>query len=216
MRVLKSLAEAKIGQRLEFTYYGGENPGTIRTVDVTAVEDDRIRGMDLEKDEPRQYLFYKAARIKVVIECLRLTPELEAEHLVKQEAPTESLPTHRTRRLPLSFPAARDLLHQQIDSLNGEDLAEVLGEVQGEDRARFDAESGVVIMERDVLIPHCEVSEKTLNGAACIDWVNEDGERFTTTFLHEGRKLHLMQDTTEVSAETLIKGIAQHLGLTIS
>jgi hypothetical protein len=106
----------------------------------------------------------------------------------------------------MSFIEARMTLHDAIDKLNGEDLAEVLAEVQGEDRARFDAPSGQVVLERDVVIPHCDTIQLcAVNGAQGVevDWVNEDGESLTTTFPCS-------------DAESLIKEIAQHLGLTIS
>ena len=222
MNALKSLAEAQVGQRLSFVYYGGETPGTARQVDVEEVRDDRIVGTDVVKQETRQYLFEKAAIIVVVTPIAQvdaLVADLDihqpAEAACDVEPEAEAMPTTRVRRMPMSFPAARDRLHQQIEALNGEDLAEVLGEIEGEDRSRFDAESGQVILERDVLIPHCEVNDGNDKGAS-IDWVNEDGVRLTTTFFHNGDRVLLQEGDNYVTAEDLITKIAQHLGLTIS
>ena len=224
MKDLKSLADAKVGQRLSFAYYGGETPGRTRQVDVTEVLDDRIVGTDVEKRETRQYMFDKAAVVVVVHEPVAMVAALEADLDENQpiaaeaacDVTVEPIPTTRVRRTPLSFPAARDLLHQQIDALNGDDLAEVLGEIQGDDRAKFDAANGQVVLERDVVLPHCVVNDNAHTGAAGIDWVNEDGERITTTFLHDGDTVRLHSGSTEVSAESLVTEIAQHLGLTIS
>ena len=224
MKDLKSLAEAKVGQRLSFAYYGGETPGRTRQVDVTAVLDDRVIGEDVEKKEQRQYMFDKAAIVVVIHEPVAMVAALEADLDENQpivaeaacDVTTEALPTTRVRRMPLSFELARDVLHQQIDALNGDDLAEVLGEIQGEDRAKFDAANGQVILERDVVLPHCIVNDKAHTGAAGIDWVNEDGERITTTFLHDGDRVRLHLSDSEISAENLIREIATHLGLTIS
>jgi len=211
MSALESLEEAKVGQRVSFAYYGGENPGTTRLVDVEEIRNDRIIGMDVTKQEKRQYLFTKAAVTVVVVDKPQAPVAAEAVCDMELE------PATRVRRLPMDFTTARDLLHQQIDSLHGEDLAEVLAEIQGEDRATFDANSGQVIMERDVLVPHCEVNMDDGHcGAAGIDWVNEDGERLTTTFLHDGDAIRLFNTDNEVGAEILIAEIAQHLGLTIS
>lgn len=211
MSALESLDKAQVGQRLSFAYYGGENPGTTRMVDVEEMRDDRMVGIDVDKQETRQYLFEKAAVVVVVDK-----PQPVAADAACEVTPEDSQPATRVRRMPISFPAARDLLHQQVDGLNGDDLAEVLAEIQGEDRARFDADSGQVILERDVLIPHCEVNDKAHKDCAGIDWVNEDGVRLTTTFFHDEDKVRLYNGTEEVCVETLISDIARHLGLTIS
>lgn len=222
MSVLKSLADAQVGQRVSFAYYGGSNPGDVRVVDVKEVLDDRICGVDIDKQEDRQYLFEKAAIITVIstvalpVDQVNALVVADLDENQEAPAPTEGLPTIRVRRTPVSFPDARNLLHEHIDNLNGEELAEVLAELQGDDRARFDQPSGQVILEKDVIIPHCEVSNETLNDAASIEWVNENGERLTTTFLHEDNKIHLMLNTKEVDAESLIISIARHFGLTIS
>ncbi len=224
MSALKSLAEAQVGQRLSFAYYGGSTPGKTRSVDVEEVLDDRILGTDVAKNETRQYMFDKAAIVIVIHEPIAMVAALEADLDENQPIAAEAAcdvevdapPTTRVRRTPLSFPAARDLLHQQIDALNGDDLAEVLGEIQGDDRARFDESSGQVILERDMVIPHCVVNNDAHRGAAGIAWVNENGERLTTTFFHDDDHVRLYIGDNEVTAENLVREIAQHLGLTIS
>jgi hypothetical protein len=225
MNALKSLHEAQVGQRLSFSYYGGEHPGTTREVDVLEVRDDRIVGTDVDKQETRQYLFDKAAIIRVITPIAKvdaLVADLDDSYLDDNQPvaaeEVQSPPTTRVRSTRISFPEARRLLHQQIDTLDGEDLAEVLAEVQGEDRSLFDADNGAVVLEKDILVPHCEVNDHAHRDAAGIDWVNEDGVRLTTTFLHDGSRVVLYQgnDDNEITAENLITAIAQHLGLTIS
>lgn len=205
---MKSLVEAKVGQRLSFAYFGGSTPGAIREVDVEEVRDDRIVGVDVAKQKTRQYLADKAALIQVVSEPAVVTPPLAAEAACDVE-------TVRVRRTTMSFLDARQRLHDQIDALNGEDLAEVLAEVDGQDRAVFDASNGVVVLEREVLIPHAEVNDNAHREAAGIDWVNEDGDRLTTTFFHDGDKVRLFNGDNEVDAESLVSAIARHIGLNV-
>ena len=223
MRDLKTLADARVGERLSFAYYGGSNPGMSRTVDVLEVLDDRIIGTDVAKDEQRQYLFDKAAIIVLIHEPIAMVDRLVAEASCDVElgelvaiASVAKPITMRVRRRPLSFEDARQKLHDQIDTLNGEDLAECLAEIEGEDRGAFDSGTGEVTLETDVAIPHCEVNLNGHADAAGIDWLNEDGERITTTFLNEEGTIRLYLTNTEVTAENLIKEIAQHLGLTVS
>src|SRR5690554_6409130 len=131
---MRSFVEAKVGQRLSFAYFGGSTPGAIREVDVEEVRDDRIVGVDVAKQETRQYLADKAALIQVLSEPAVVTPPLASDAACV-----------RVRRTPMSFLDARQRLHDQIDALNGEDLAEVLAEVDGQDRAVFDASNDVVV-----------------------------------------------------------------------
>jgi len=216
MKTLKNITEAKVGQRISFSYLDGSTLGKIRQVDVAEVLHDRIIGTDVDTQETHQYLRDKAMMIVPVDVDIHLPAEAACE------VNPETNSTTRVRHSYISFPDARNLLHQQIDTLNGEDLAEVLAEVQGEDNATFNAANGQVVLERDVLVPHCEptinlnVPDNTPDNAADIDWVNEDGIRLTTTFFHNRQAVRLYINTTEVSAENLIKEIAQHLGLTIS
>jgi len=209
---MKTLAEAKVGQRLNFAYWGGSNPGKFRTVEVTKVGEDRIFGIDEEKEADRQYLFEKAGIIEVLSEPKPAAPKPEVGELVPM------LPTHRIRSNTMSFPAARDLLHQQIEELSGEDLAEVLAEIQGEDKGTFDAKTGEVTVERAVAIPHVRVNMNGNSQAASIDWVDEEGNAITTTTYMDGqdKSITLLVGNDEVTAEEYITRIAKHFDLTIS
>jgi hypothetical protein len=210
MSVLKSLADAKVGQQVMFAYYGGENPGAMRTVLVGEVQEDRIIGTDLDKQETRQYLFEKAAIIEVVKEPIA-PDENQRPPVAEAACDVEAEPTTRVRRTPLSFIDARKALHDSIDKLNGDELAEVLAEVQGEDRARFDAPSGQVVLEKDVVIPHCE------SGHMGTEWVNEDGERIkTNTIIDLDGIVTWCCDGERHTAENFLRKISQHMGLTIS
>jgi len=204
---MQTLADAKVGQRVQFAYYGGSNIGDLRLVDVQEVFSDRIVGLDVCKDKIRHYLFAKAEMVSLV------EPE-PAEAAC--DAIVEPKATTRMHSHPISFPDARDLLHDQIDALNGDDLAEVLAEINGDDHGRFDATSGVVVLERQVLIPHCKVNMHAHQGAAGVDWINEGGNILTTTFFNTDTKLVLFVGDNEVTAEELITSLSQHLGLTIA
>jgi hypothetical protein len=221
MRSLKSLALAQVGQRLQFTYYGGTDvcgiflSNALRIVDVEEVGDDRIFGQDVDKGEPRQYMFDKAAMVQVVTEAVVQAPVVAAEAAC--DAPEPAADT-RVRRTVLSFVDARQRLHDQIDELNAEDLAEVLAEVDSEDRFTFDADNGQVVLERDVFVPHAVINDNgPIAGVSSLDWVNEDGERLnTSTLFNDEERVGLFVGAQQVTAEEYITQIAQHLGLTVS
>jgi len=210
MHVLKSLAEAQAGQVVSFTYYGGSSPGSIRTVMVTDVRDDRIVGDDYDRKEPRQFLFERASLPKVIEEV----PEAPIAAEAACDESAIITPSTRVRRTPMSFAQARQRLHEQIDALTGEDLAEALAEVDGEDRGTFDASNGQVILERDVPIPHAVLNMNAQPDAVGLDWVNEDGDRLTTVTRLDGDTVRLFVGESEVHAETFISDIAEHFGLT--
>jgi hypothetical protein len=213
MSALKSLADAKPGQRLSFAYYGGSDFGTTRQVDVDEVLDDRILGTDVAKDEPRQYLFDKAAIVVVISEPQPVPAEAACDVPVTDVL---SSPTTRVRRTPMSFVDARQRLHDQIDELNGEDLAEVLAEVDGMDRGQFDAPNGQVVLERDVLVPHCTLN--LTSEVASVDWVNEDGVPLTivSSKAADDNHVELTANGEAVAAEDCVRKLAEHFGLTIS
>lgn len=215
MRSLKSLAQAQVGQRLQFAYYGGTDVGAMRTVDVEEVSDDRVYGQDVDKGKPRQYMFDKAAMVQVVTEAVVQAHVVAAEAACEVETVAS---TTRVRRNVLSFVDARQRLHEQIDSLNAEDLAEVLAEVDGEDRGRFDSANGQVVLERDVMVPHTVINDNgPIDGAAGLDWINEDGERLTTTTLfNEDEQVGMFVGNEQVTAEQFVTRICEHLGLTVS
>ena len=124
--------------------------------------------------------------------------------------------TTRVRRKTMSFVDARQRVHDQIDAINGEDLAEVLAEIDGHDRAEFHQGSGQVIVEDDVCIPHCTLNMGCHPSAAGIDWVNEEGDTINSVTLNNNGNIELYLNNKQVTAEEIIRGIAQHLGLTIS
>ena len=201
-RTLKSLADTKVGQIVQFAYYGGTKPGEVRRAEVNEVKTDRIMGRDIAKDEPRQYLFDQAALITVIEEAPAVvigTTDIEVV-----------TPPTRVRRTPLSFPNARQRLHDQIDALDGDDLAEILGEVDGANRSRFNELTGQVILEVDLIEPHCVVN--TTGDVAGINWTNEDGDVLTTvTATKPGTdKIELFIGETEVGPEEFVRQLTNH------
>ena len=198
IRGLKSLAEAKPGQVVSFAYYGGSNVGAVREVRVTEVLDDRIVGIDLAKDGLRQYLFDNAALVKLISDV-----QLEPSTVVK--------PGIRTQRI--SFDHARQVLYQHIDSLTAEELAEVTAEVCGANHGSFDSATHEVILETEAVVPHCELNDHAHRDAAGLDWVNQNGDRLTTTFFHDSDNVRFFCGNDETDAESIIKMIAEHFGL---
>jgi len=204
---MKSLAEAQVGQVLSFIYYGGSNPGTQREAEVLEVHADRILGQDLAKGEPRNYLFDKATMIEVVGDC---SPEVVVAEAACDVENTPSDTRIKTTRMP--FQSAREALHQNISELNGEELSEVLAEVEGFDGGKFDAASGEVVLEQVVQVPHCTLN---LEGdVAGINWVNEDGDILTTVTTTDNDRVYLSVDGEEATAEQAVSKLSQHLGLT--
>lgn len=206
MRTLKSLAMAEVGQRLQFAYYGGTDIGAARTVDVEEVGEDRIYGTDVAKGEPRWYMFDRAASVQVVAEAPTYSvtdKPAPAADAACNVSPVEPSTSTCVRCKAMSFVEARQRLHEQIDNLNGEDLAEVLAEVDGEDRGRFD--NGRVILERDVFVPHYKVTDDG------IEFVNEDG---IAVLLHVDGD-NVLVDGDELSVNQIICCLGNHLGLTV-
>lgn len=208
MRVLKSLRDAQVGQRLSFVYYGGSNPGEARDVTVTEVLDDRIYATDHNRDEEvRCFLFDKAALIVVVSEA----PEQAAIEAV-QRVVTPSGVGVRVRANSLSFVEARQRLIDQIEALSAEDLAEALAEVDGANRGTFDASTGMVTLEREVLTPHFKLN---LDGdSAGVDVVNEDGDTTTIVTTQTNGVVSVTLNGQDVSPEEFALALCQHLGLT--
>lgn len=206
---MKSLVEATVGQRLSFCYYGGSKPGTFRVVEVTEVLDDRIRGIDEAKEEHREYLVDKATLITVLPPDVVPVPVAEAAC----DEPVDLNPTTRVCQTTLSFVDARQHLHDQIDELCGEDLAEVLAEIDGKDRARFDADQGIVVLEQDVPIPHCRLNQTATDDTAGIDWVNENGDTVTSVSTYNGKEVVFLLDGEPVTPEELVVELFDHLDL---
>ena len=207
---MKSLVEAQVGQRLHFAYYGGSNPGIFRVVEVQEVKDDRIIGTDEAKPEhPREYLVDKAALITVLPPDVVPIPVAEAAC----DEPVDLNPTTRVRQTTLSFVDARQRLHDQIDKLCGEDLAEVLAEVDGKDRARFDTDQGVVVMEQNVRIPYCKLNQTATDYAVGIDWVNENGGIVTSVSTYDGKEVVFLLNGEPVTPEELVVELFDHLNL---
>lgn len=203
MNGLKSLADAQPGNRVSFVYYGGTDVGGERVVDVEEVRDDRIVGTDTVKGEVRQYVFDKAACVQLLptpIEVPAPAPETEVGPLENVE------PGIRTRVTNIPFPQARDMLVREIQSLNAEDLAEVLAEFRGDTRGHFDATTGEIIVERDVPAPTFVIDL----GSYTI--VNEESESMVLT--SEGSDVTV--DGEVVDPEQMVRKIAKHLGLTIA
>ncbi len=187
MRRVDNLLCLREGELASFVYYGGENPGTLRTVRVSRVGKDRIVGCDVAKDDTlRVYLYDKAADIKVLAEA------------------REAEPTTRMRETRIGFDVARDSVHEDIDSLNAEDLAEVAAEMKGFMRGTFDINTHEVVLEEEVVIPHFDPIGRGF------DIVNEDNERLPITF-----DMELLIDNKPVTPEEMVRQIAEHLGLTI-
>jgi len=172
--------------------------------------------VDVDKQEPRQYLFDKAAIVLVLREANEPEPAEAATEVEPPVADVVNEPpaTTRVRRTCLSFIEARQRLHDQIDTLNGEDLAEVLAEVEGEDRGCFDAANGQVVVERDVPIPYCKLN--MFGDIVGVEWVNEDGEGMTTvTSSHDDLNVTIELDGEVTNAEDVVRKLAQHFGLTV-
>lgn len=193
--MLAGLREAKEGQRVTFNYYGGSTPGRKREVEVTEVLDDRIIGVDVERDNVRQFTFDKASGVELV------EPVIEAE---------PAQPPTRVKHSQMHFHDARQHLHDQIDELSGEDLAEVLAQVDGHDSHAFNSETGQVAFGDHVVEPHCVMA---INGG--MNWINEDGTAMFVAHDMIGSSIVHNVGGESLNAEECVKKIAQHLGLTI-
>ena len=199
VKVLQSLAEANVGEIIRFRYHGGENPGTFRTVRVGEVNFSTIVGTDLDKEAVRQYSFESADTIRMV-------------------GPTPAVLKSDGRKVIeetcVSFVDARLSLHSQIDAMNGDSLAEVFCETEKCDAGRFEAQSGMIVVEREVidLTPYMGVETDLQDDYVLLEWCNKNGEVLGSTITNENR---LSVGDTEVDAVEFITKIAEHYGLTI-
>lgn len=222
MTVLKTLLDARQGQTISFAYYGGENPGARRTVLVEEVKDDRIVGTDQGKPDGeniRQYLVDKAEGIRLEADAQPKPTPAEAACCVEVETPEVVRPGTRIRTSEVPFQDAREKLHDMVDDLSAEDLASMIADIEDADTGKFDTGSGMVVLETEVLVPHCKLN---LTGeTAGVDWVNEDGETITlvTSVKADENSVKdclgdvvLALDGEILSAEDVLKVLAAHLG----
>ena len=127
-----------------------------------------------------------------------------------------------TKTQTIPFVEARKLLHTQIDNLTGEDLAEVLATIRGDDDGTFNAQTGTITLYQQVITPHCRVyirPDPPLNHATIsIHWINQDNACLKTDFIQDEGDIYQIYDDgsdTKITAEDLIRHIAKHFGLTI-
>jgi len=196
-RLLDCLSQAEVGQEVTFNYHGGSTPGEARTVRVMASTTDALLsehmlGLDIVQNEICDYRFDRASDVYIITD-------------------DKPVPNIRVRHTTHTFVEARKRLHNQIDELNGEDLAEILAEIEGDDNGNFDASTGEVTLLRSVLIPHCKLNADK----AGLDWVNEDGEVLTSQWQFLNNAVRLYLEDNEVPPVEFACKLFQHLGLTI-
>jgi len=190
------LSEAKVGDRVSFIYYGGSNPGTRRTVDVKEVGVDRIYGVDVNKEKERQFLFSESA----IVRLEPAMPETVADIQV-EERPTK-VNTHSE-----SFVSARSRIIDMIDSLNGEDLAELVSQIDGDgdSESTFDEMTGQITTTTKEYISYFRSS------ADGVDIVNKEGKVMSMVLLVDGG---IAIDNMSFSPDHLAVELSRHLGLT--
>ncbi|MCK9351114.1 MAG: hypothetical protein M0P44_07850 [Clostridiales bacterium] len=187
--MLNKLTDAQVGQTIEFTYFGGSNPGVQRLVKVEEVRDDRIVGVDLDKDALRIFLADKAAGITVM-------------------QPTTKAPEPAQLKGKLFTPnTARNALHEYIDTLEGQDLADVLCECQGGMNAVCDDCGNIVIQHAP---PTLETTEEGFT------IYNDEGAAMYVGRAPHDDKVVVVDDEQVNDPYDLAHRLCKHLGLTIA
>jgi len=117
--------------------------------------------------------------------------------------------TRRIKQTHFTFADARTRLSQQINALNGEDLAEALAEVDGANKGTFNPSTGQVTIEKEVFIPHFRIT--TTHGTVRFIVINEEGKEWF---------LDLPQNNPSfisgMSPELVAKKILNHIGVDIT
>ena len=187
--MLNKLTDAQVGQTLQFTYFGGSNPGAQRLVKVEEVRDDRIVGVDLDKDALRIFLADKAAGITVM-----------------QPQPQTTKPAQLKGKL-FSTNSARNALHEYIETLEGQDLADVLCECQGGIEAVCDDCGNIVIQHEPDARLNVTEAQFTIFNDDDVEMVI-GRKHYDDTLVVDG---HDVDDPYEFA-----RLLCEHLGLTIA
>jgi hypothetical protein len=185
----------EIGDNISFQYEGGSTPGRCRFLKVEDIVDDRVRGIDLDTGQPRQFLFDKMGEVTIAPFDLN-------------RVPVELTTTETTT---ISFMEGRQYLKDHIDTLTGEELAQAIEVCNGGNQdAEYHGGTGMITMECEVLVPHFT---NTIDG---VNIVNKDGERLAIVIGTDGGVI--MEDKSEMVMVTpmeMIEKVSRHLGLTI-
>jgi hypothetical protein len=179
---IKKLTDAQVGQRISFMYLGGTNPGAVRHVEVVEVLGDRIVGVDLDKDALRVFMVDKA----VMIEVLPDKPAVAPRKLFTKEQ-------------------AREMVRTYIDSLNGPELANVLGACHDCVDATYDESGNITVQYQKPGIQHEELGFTVFN---------DDGEGLYICKAEDDEQL-LVNDKAISDPYVLAHKLCTHLGLTI-
>lgn len=143
MRPLQSLEQARVGETVAFVYFGGSTPaGGNRSVTITDMLEDRIIGTDNHKSETRSYLFVHALEVSVTKERYILPI---AEAVCESVAPV--VPTglrHITE--DVSFVDVQGELHDAINELTIEELADVARDFGGHDTCEANSSTGLITL----------------------------------------------------------------------
>jgi len=188
------LEQAEVGQRVSFVYQGGSNPGARRLVDIESLDFEGMYGMDVDKQEPRQFLYDHVATVEVV----RSAPE-EVEEVADRPVKTKILSTSE------SFVDIRKMLIETIDAMDGEELARATTQLSDCDSAKFDPNNGQITMGLEVYVPHFVRIAEGLG----VNIVNEQGETMSIVL---GMEDSLTVNNEEVTPEELLDSLTAHLG----
>lgn len=193
--------DVKVGDTIEFYYYGGTQHGALRRVKVEQVDLDLllVKGTDLNKDAPRCYNFGKMSTCKLIERPTITTPMTETA----------------TQRLTMDFFEAREKLHAQVDAMTGEDLAEVLAEVEGADKGEFvvDSDTGrnyvALEVQKEVPVAHFRMNET--DDTIDIQVVNDRGEIAVMNGVVSDNGFVMLLDNEVVTPDEFAQKLSAHL-----
>lgn len=134
---MQNLSSAVIGSIIAFRYWGGSNPGSTRTVEVTSVRDYGITGIDLDIPEGQNNI--------------RNFSDVDAEDI-------RVLSTPEVKAVP--FYEAMNIVKRGLSS---EQLAELYGQMMGAVKAQYDVIAGQVVITMPAVRPAKTTSFKVVN-----------------------------------------------------
>jgi hypothetical protein len=188
------LTDAIKGQCLSFVYYGGSTPGSERHARVEEVYDDSILAYDLDKMATRRFANKEASNVQLI--PVMPTPS----NMVEERS---------------GFDDIRRALHEQINNLNGEDLARACKSAGLCEDAVFDQSTGEVVMAVAKPVAHLGAGEECV-----VTVVNKDDKCMYCRFYPErepGRQISVAwspcSDVIFVTPEQFVENLQKHLDI---
>jgi hypothetical protein len=140
MKSYDKLSEAPIGATVEFRYYGGSNPGSVRTVKIDKCGDGWASGVDVNLPDDNNYRRFHDASC----ECVTMLK-----------------PPKQIVSSTLNFVEAENELIDTIKSMNVDELVAAYASIKCNEEntsARWDEDNSCVVVDQEIQEPYFEAN----------------------------------------------------------